>query len=176
MTEGTAAGPETTTPNGLRAVVRSPAFLVGLVLLSVWAVTAVVFAGRSCPTECDAITEVGKLGYVAIGVVPGVYIVAGLLAPPRPFTTGFLLGVVHAALLWLHWLLDWPEGTSGLFSTSTQPIAVPVLLLVSLAALMAGMLITGWIGYVSIGVLAAVRRHRAARVDAPGRDQGSPPA
>lgn len=175
MNEEEEAGPETTTPNGLRETVRSPAFIVGVALLSVWAVTAVVFAGRSCSTGCDAITELGKLGYVAIGVVPGACIVAGLLAPPRPFTTGFLLGVVHAALLWLHWLLDWPEGTSGLFSTSTQPIAVPVLLLVSLAAVIAGMLITGWVGYVSIGVLPAVRRLRAARVDTPGRDQGSPP-
>jgi hypothetical protein len=158
---GTVDRPATTRPD-LRAILSSPSFLVGAALLVIWGVTALAFAGGDCELGCDAVTLLGQLWYVAIGVLPGAFIVAGLLAPLRPFTTGFLLGSIHVALLWLHWLADWPEVQNGfIMSASSRPDPVEVLVLVSVVAVIVATLVTGVIGRVSSAIVNSRRMKRS---------------
>ena len=133
-TTGATPGVASAPPPGVGAILTSRAFLIGTGLLLLW--------GVSLPLADES--DLARWYWGLIGVLPGAYVIAGLLAPPRPFVTGLVLGSIQVALLLVHWSNDWPEvSNSFILSTSTRPAPPEILLLIALVTLGLGTLVTG---------------------------------
>lgn len=111
----------------VKAVPVSASFLVGAAIL---VGSAVVGLARDVP------------GVLFLGFIG--YLVAGLLAPPRPWATGMLLALVHAATA-LGWWLAEPASSDPLFQ-----LAAGFTKLSFLVGIAVGVFVTGLVGHLVV--------------------------
>ena len=124
-------------------VLGSPAFWVGTLLLLGWGLAVVFVFKMHGPCDGQGLCELGLLYWLLIGILPGAYLIAGLLAPARPFLTGLALAAVQLVVAAATALIpDHPveSGTIDIGSVVLAAFAV---------GLVVGIVVTGIVGHIT---------------------------
>jgi hypothetical protein len=144
----------------IRRVLTSRAFLLGVGMLIVAAVITVVPRSVFCPdgdAMCRSLTDLALQYRNATLLLPGAFVVAGLLARRDPFLTGFMLGLAYALVILVSWLIEQP--TYSMFGSTPRVTPIEAVLAVAFVAVAVGTLVTGVAGRVA-GRLYRVARER----------------
>ena len=142
----------------VRRVLTSPAFLVGVSMLIVAAVITVVPRNVFCPdgdAMCRSLADLALQYRNATLLLPGAFVVAGLLASRDPFLTGFMLGLAYTSVILVAWLIEQP--TYSMFGSTPRVIPIEAVLAVAFVALAVGTLITGVVARVARWLYAVAR-------------------
>lgn len=114
-------------------------------LLVAWALIGSVIAGHR--GEQEPFDPVATFGIPGLGLIA--YVVAGLLAPSRPFRVGLLLGLRQVGPWWLQWIMSWPMTGPVHAPRELEPVPGQMLLLWSLLSVATGVVIVGLVGRAS---------------------------